>query len=105
MAALALGWSIINTITAWLARSQSVTKEEIDKLMHDTGQLGNRLTAIERDMRALPSFEQYHKLEIVVTEVRGAIKTMEAEMRPTAASVKRIEDFLLNSRPTSRGAK
>jgi hypothetical protein len=97
VASLAFGWSVINTIYTWYSASQSVTRKEIDELMAEKNIVGNRLTAIERDMKSLPSAENYHKLEIVVTEVRGAIRTMEAEMRPTAISVKRIEDYLINS--------
>ncbi len=102
-AGVAIVWNVINSLYAWYAAGQSVTKKEIDKLMSDTGTHSNRLTAIERDMKALPSAENYHKLELMVTEVRGALETMKAEMRPTAISVKRIEDFLLNSnKPAGR---
>lgn len=96
IATAAIVWNMINSIYTYYASGQSVTKNEIDKLISDTGIHSNRLTAIERDMKALPSADQYHKLEIVVTEVRGAIRTMEAEMRPTAISVQRIESFLMN---------
>ena len=104
VAGLAFGWNILNTIYTWYSTGQSVTRKEIDKLMTDANFTTNRLTAIERDLKALPSAENYHKLEIVVTEVRGAIRTMEAEMRPTALSVKRIEDYLINSQ-TVKGTR
>lgn len=104
IAGIAFVWSVINTVYTWYSATQSVTRKEIDELMADRNIVGNRLTAIERDMKALPSSENYHKLEIVVTEVRGAIRTMEAEMKPTALSVKRIEDYLINSQ-TVKGAR
>lgn len=95
---VALGWNIINTIYTWHASAQSVTKDEVRKLMGETGILGNRLTKIESELNALPSAAQFHELDKKVTEVSGAIRTMEAEFKPTALSVKRIEDFLINSR-------
>lgn len=96
IAGVALAWNIINTVYTWYATTQSVTRREIEKLMGDTTVFGNRLTKIEADMRSMPSAAQFHELDKKVTEVSGAIRTMEAEMKPTAISVKRIEDFLLN---------
>lgn len=102
-AGLAIVWNVLNTLYTYYSTGQSVAKKEIDSVKSDVGHLANRLIAVERDMKALPSAEQYHKLDLGMTEVRGAIRTMEAEMRPTAISVKRIEDFLLNSnKPAGR---
>lgn len=97
VAGLALAWSIINTVYTWYAAQQSVTKKEIDALSEKTGQLGTRLTKIEAELSAMPSAEQFHEIDKKVSEVAGNIRTMEAEMRPVASSVRRIEDFLLNS--------
>ena len=33
----------------------------------------------------------------IVIQVSGTIRAMEAEMKPVASSVRRIEDYLLNS--------
>lgn len=96
-AGIAIAWNIINTVYTWYASAQAVTKQDVTKLTTETSAMGNRITKIESEMRAMPSAAQFHELDKKVTEVSGAIRTMEAEMRPTALSVKRIEDFLLNS--------
>ena len=98
----ALVWNVVATLYAWYSASQSVTKKEIDALMAAHAETANRVTAIERDLRAMPSADNFHQLEIAVTEMRGGMKVLEAEFKPTALSVRRIEEFLLNTRKVTR---
>ena len=95
IAAVAVGWNMINTVYTWYASGQSVTKQEIKTLMAETGAFGNRLTKIEADMRAMPSAAQFHELDKKVEKVSGAIETLDQKFKPTALSVSRIETFLL----------
>lgn len=100
IAAVAVAWNMINTVYTYYASGQSVTKVEIDKLSQKTSAFGDRLTAIERDVSALPTTAQYHKLEISVTKTEGVITAIEKQTAATAESVKRIENFLLNTQQT-----
>lgn len=88
VAALALAWSVINTLYTWYSSTQRITKTEIDDV-------AKRLAEVEGSIRAMPSTESFHKLELSVIEMKGGMRVIEEQMKPVAVSVRRIEQFLL----------
>lgn len=91
---VALAVTVLVTIYTWYSNSQRADKEDIRR--HEV-----RLTQIESKVGSLPDKDAFHKVEMAVTEMRGGMKVLEAEFKPTASSVKRIEDYLLNNIPAN----
>lgn len=102
IAGVAFVWGVINTVYTYYSHNSAVTKSEIDKLVAETAATTNRLTALERDMRALPSADTYHKLELKVEEVRGSMNTLTEKIVPIGRSVQRIDDFLMGQASTRK---
>ena len=85
--------------------SRAVTKKEIDTLMRDANLIGNRLTALESEIKLMPSADQYHDLKVMVVEVRGGMATISESIKPIARSVQRIDEFLMNAAQDGRSSR
>lgn len=87
---VAIGVTIGLAFYTWYANSRRATAEDVSSLQ-------NRLTTLEAEVKSMPSMDAFHKLEIVVTRVEGHQRVFDAELKPIAAAVGRIEKFLIES--------
>ncbi len=86
----ALIFTVGNALYLYISTASRATKGDVTK--H-----GERLTMLEAQVASLPSKDGFHRLELDVADVKGSQRVMEAELKPIAASVQRIEKFLLES--------
>jgi len=91
----ALVVSLITSLYAWLtsrSRANSSHLAEVDQNLNDQEA---RLAKLEGEFEHLPTQESQHQLEKAQVELKGDIKILNEAVRPIAASVRRIEDFLV----------
>ena len=98
IAALALVVTVINMVYTYYSQTQRATREDVDGHTRD-------IATIQAKLANLPDQNEFHKLQLAVMEMRGEQKLLSAENKPIAASVKRIEDFLMNQMTTGRARK
>lgn len=87
----ALLWNIVVTVNSTLASRRTATQR-------DHTALEQRVISLEQMMKSVPTAENFHALDLAVTEIRGSMNTLAAEFKPTAKSVSRIEEWLLSAR-------
>jgi hypothetical protein len=103
LVALAFGAiSAANIVVSWLVASRKPTKDELRKHGDRLAELDKRLGEVDQRLSILPSQDSFHQLELAVTEMKGGMKVLEAETRPIAEAVKRIENFLLSPPQSSK---
>jgi hypothetical protein len=90
IALAALVFAIGNSLYLYISTASRATKGEVSK--H-----GERLTMLEARVDSLPSKDGFHRLELDVADVKGSQRVMEAELKPIASAVQRIEKFLLET--------
>ena len=90
IALAALVFTIGNSLYLYISNTSRARQADLNK--H-----GDRLTKLEARVDALPSKDGFHRLELDVADVKGSQRVMEAELKPIAASVQRIEKFLLET--------
>ena len=88
VALAALAFTVINTMAIYIVNASKLTKGHVES--HE-----GRLTKLESDVKALPSKDAFHRLELDVSEVKGSVRVLETELKPMASSLVRIENFLL----------
>ncbi|WP_279480280.1 DUF2730 family protein [Aureimonas sp. SK2] len=54
-----------------------------------------RLQKVEDDIRHLPTKEQFHGIELAMGDMKGDLRELAVSIRPLAASVERIDNFLM----------
>lgn len=90
IAAAALLFTVINALYLYISQASRATKG-------DVREHGDRLTMLEAKVDSLPSKDGFHRLELDVADVKGSQRVMEAELKPIASAVQRIEKFLLET--------
>lgn len=80
--------TVIWNIFSGPSRRNAAKLEEHGKAIE--GQ-GHRLSAVEQAQRALPSKEDLHAISLGMSEMRGDVKAMRAEMEGNTAIVERLE--------------
>lgn len=72
------------------------TEERVSQMEH-------RLTALEGEMRHLPSRDQTHKMELALAQMSGQLQVMGERLGPIAATSERLQEFLLTEAKAKRG--
>lgn len=86
--------------TAWTflshrSRDNSSKLEELQGRMSETEA---SVRSLAREMEHLPSKEQVHQLELNMTELRGAVKTIGESVRSLRHTTESIDGFLRNNK-------
>jgi hypothetical protein len=89
IAALALAFTILNTVYGWYSGTQRATKNEVEE--H-----GRKIAALQTTIENMPSQEAFHKLTVDVVEIRADQRLLSEQMKPLASGIARIEKFLLD---------
>ncbi len=101
---------LAKTIWELFTRPGSKAQEAVEKLAEIVGKkasaemqhdLERRVTAIEtvqattqRDFAHLPDKDAMHRIEMELQKLTGSMGVFEAQLKPVAASVSRIQDLL-----------
>lgn len=64
---------VMTGVMALLSKTYA-KREEVDELK-------NKLTSLESKINSLPTVEQFHRVELAVTEVSGDVKEIKAAMK------------------------
>ncbi len=83
-----LAWAVISFL--WMLRINAgrVTKTEIDDIR-------TKVIKLESTVEQLPTKEMVHSIDKEIAVLVGRINTQTETMKPIAASVSRIDNFLL----------
>lgn len=106
------GTLLLGAALAYL-RTKFPTKEEFHELKTSIDGLGKsfdgrvdkieqRTSKLEGSLRDLPTRDDLHKIAIEQTEQRGEIRAVRDSMKPMAASIDRIEAYLMDSKVPRR---
>lgn len=89
--------TILLALYTWYAHAQRTTKGDIADVQSQIDKQAISINQLQTEMRSLPTKDAFHQLELAVTEVKGGMKVLETEIRPIALSVRRIEQFLIDT--------
>lgn len=95
LTAIALLWSVANSVWTRYLAAQSVTRKEIDKLTDKAQELDHEITRLKERVEQLPSKDFVHRIEKAQVSLEGDMKALNETMRPVARAVTRIEEFLI----------
>lgn len=106
MMALALGWNIYLYLAAARKRELAALQADFDRVKSELadhkdqgarsrGELRDRLVHVEQQLNHMPTNDQYHRLEVGLTELRGVINTLAEALKPVAHTASRIEEWFL----------
>lgn len=91
---IALGLSIVSLIGQLIRRSGAKTEVHEKKLIeHD-----RRIQTVEADMKHVPTKSEAQDLRIAVTRLQGQVEHLDHTMGTLAHTVRRIDDFLRESK-------
>ncbi|MBP2231786.1 DUF2730 family protein [Azospirillum agricola] len=91
------GWAaalVFNTVLAWIV--WSLRTGYVSRSDHDA--LGTRVALIERDLTHLPTADDFAKMRGEFATLKGQSEAQQQLLNRIAASVTRIEDFLLKAK-------
>ena len=89
---------LISLFYAYFAKRSAATAIEL-KAAHDrVDKLEERMLKVETDVEHLPSKETSHRMELAIAEMRGDMKTLNASLQPIAATVERVQEYMLKEK-------
>ena len=97
-AGLTLVWGIASFVIMLRVHANRVTKDEIDDLK-------TRLERLETTVEGLPTSEMVHQIDKEITALSGRINVATEMMKPMAASIARIDNFMMTHSWTKDPAK
>lgn len=66
----------------------TMSVEKIDKVE-------DRVAALENELRHLPDRSSVHSIQISISDLKGELRAMGAQLKPVAAIADRLQEFLL----------
>lgn len=97
--AFSLSATVIATaalFVSWITRGSKANAVSIAKLETEQKDLCDRVSDLESAIRNQPTKDDFHKLEMAITEMNGKVATVSTELAAVGRIAKRIDDFLLN---------
>lgn len=82
--------------TSWLTRGSKANAVKISNLEAENASLTSRLAEVERKISALPTKDDFHKLEMELSEMNGSVNNVSTKLEALDYIAKRIDDFFLN---------
>lgn len=82
---------------AWLTSRSKTNSEQLDKLDGRVDELVGRMQAVEHELKHMPDRETISDLRISVEGLRSGLTSMEKQTSAMAASVRRIEDYMMKA--------
>lgn len=98
-------WGVITTAAAvlatvallWLSKT-FVRREELKEVSTSMDVLTNRVTSLEGRVDRLPTQEQFNELSIQLEELRGDMKALTAQLKPTNHLIQLLLEQRLNEK-------
>jgi uncharacterized protein YoxC len=98
-------WGVITTAAAvlatiallWLSKT-FVRREELKEVSTSMDELTNRVTSLESRVDRLPTQEQFNELSIQLEELRGDLKALTAQLKPTNHLIQLLLEQRLNEK-------
>jgi phage shock protein A len=85
------------TLHTWLTRPSKANADKIAELQAVNAELHGRISDLETVMKNQPTREDFHALNLQLTQVSGDIATLSANLTAVERIATRIDDFLLNN--------
>ncbi|EFO31660.1 conserved hypothetical protein [Roseibium sp. TrichSKD4] len=80
---------------SWITRGSKANAVSIAKLEAEHNDLCGRVSELEGVIHNQPTKDDFHKLEMAITEMNGKVATVSTELAAVGRIAKRIDDFLL----------
>lgn len=98
-------WGVITTAVAvlatvallWLSKT-FVRREELKEVSTSMDELTNRVTSLESRVDRLPTQDQFNELSIQLEELRGDMKALTAQLKPTNHLIQLLLEQRLNEK-------
>lgn len=78
---------------------------ELAEIRNEMSELDTRLTAVEMHMRAMPTRDDLHALQLAQATLAEKMNALDRSLAATGAAVSRIEGFLLEVSQRNGGQK
>jgi hypothetical protein len=85
-------------IYAWLTARSKANSGALRELEREHREVEHRVTSVEGDIRHLPDKESVHALQLAISEMRGSMGRIEESLGGTNRTVRRMEEFLMETR-------
>jgi len=90
--------SVLATVALlWLSKT-FVRREELKEVSTSMDELTNRVTSLEGRVDSLPTQEQFNELSIQLEELRGDMKALTAQLKPTNHLIQLLLEQRLNEK-------
>ncbi|MEP1522087.1 MULTISPECIES: DUF2730 family protein [Ascidiaceihabitans] len=86
-----LALSVGAMVFAWFATRSKHVDGQFKAGSKRMTEIETRVSAVEQQMNAMPSQQDFHRLELTLSEIGGDIKAMRAERGATNEAIARIE--------------
>ncbi|MBK1868269.1 DUF2730 family protein [Aestuariivirga sp. YIM B02566] len=90
-------WTVY--LTFWTRHSQSkkAAEKDVTDLRDKVTKLETGFAGLEQKVDDMPTSDAIHKIELGMTEMQGKLNVFTEKLTPIAATVNRVETFLMNS--------
>lgn len=91
---------LILPIAGWVLkqlRSDLATKHEVAEIQREMSALDRRVALVEQEVRHLPDADDFAGLRGELSDLSGSVRAIDAQIKPFAASLTRIEDHLMRA--------
>ncbi|PTW61414.1 hypothetical protein C8N35_102123 [Breoghania corrubedonensis] len=107
---LSLGWSVYQfrssarkdefkelreEVRSEMAKQSSQLQKHIQEGASSRADIANRLSAIEGDLKHMPSADSYQRTELALVGLRGQMEVLTERLKPVAEISNRLQEFLL----------
>lgn len=101
--------SLGSLLTVWVFAARGARRTEtaklegaIEVLRKDTDELEGRVASTENQIQHLPDKDLTHRMEMALTELRGDLRVVSANLAPIASTNERLHEFLLDQAAVRR---
>ncbi|EFO33236.1 conserved hypothetical protein [Roseibium sp. TrichSKD4] len=92
----AMMFAAVALVVSWITRGSKANAVSIAKLEAEHNDLCDRVSDLESAVKNQPTKDDFHKVEMAITEMNGKVATVSTELASVARIAKRLDDFLLN---------
>ena len=114
--ALSLGWSVYqfrlsarkdetNELRTLIDAVSKRLEQHVDEGAASRRGIADRLTAIEGELRHMPSADSYQRTEVALEALRGQMEVLSERLKPVSEISNRLQEFLLEEAKTRRATQ